>query len=63
MNYTLSTNGIVRNTSGKIVAYFDKDAKTLDISGYTQTYQNIDTESLMFDVLVHIAGNKYMEVA
>lgn len=60
MNYTLLTNGVVRNAAGKIVAYFDRDAGTLEISGYTSLYNNIDTESLMFDVLVHVVGKDYL---
>ena len=51
--HTAYTNGTIRNTDGKLVAFYDADAKTLMVDGVTQVFQVVDLDHAMDLVATH----------
>jgi hypothetical protein len=44
---TMFMNGAVRNAAGKLVAFYDFEARVLYVNGIVQEFRNVDMEQAM----------------
>jgi hypothetical protein len=54
MNYTLYKIGAVKDVNGKLVAWYDREDKTLEINN--RVYANIIDDEMAMDCVVAVLG-------